>query len=349
MLAAIRDASVGEGQRIRGAIQAIQSGRLYSEFARVALFESEGVHGGSSMYAAGQNPNVLNRFWFADLEDFDQRPVHSVKRAYTAVHYNHDARQSIKRFRSLGEGVSDVADRRHRLLSVDTPRLVESFGVNVVRVSADNIASVGNLYRIGGPTLGIYDRVWGLKARGQSHYSVPKRPMEMGLVIPEALDEVRASADVEAVLRHLRDRGLDHFAGELEYKKILIEEDPDELPIDLESARGFASFVSSHTLAGSPNVTVDTDGYVGLEWVVPDPMSLGSGERRATSANDDAHVWGNGHGVLGLWFLPDRMVRVYGTSGPVKQGVVRMRVNCTVTPSHVMNAIAPFMFRLGDV
>lgn len=298
MLAAIRDASVGEGHRIRGATPGIQPGRLYSEFARVALFESEGAYGGSNIYAGGQTLNALNRFWFADLEDFDRRPVHSFKRSYSMVHYTHDARHSIQRFRGVEVGISEVEHRRHRLLSVDTSRLVESFGVNVIHVSPGIIASGANLHKIGNAGLGLYGTVRSPETRpeprGPAYYSVPNIPTGMGVVIPAALDEVRASADVEAVLRHLRDRGLDHFASELEYKKILIEEDPDELPINLESARGFAGFVASHSLVGDPNLTVDTDGYVGLEWVIPDSMSLGSGEREMRSVRDDDHVWGNG-------------------------------------------------------
>ena len=352
MLAAIRDASVGEGQRIRGTKQGIQAGWLYSEFARVALFESEETYGGLNVYTDGQKVDALNRFWLADLEDFDQRPARSVKRLYYVAHNTRAPRRSIEGFRGLELGISEVDLRRQRLLAVDTSRLVESFGVDAIYVGSGSIASGVNLRRIGRPDVQIYDRL-GVRVtrsgtRGSTQDMVPDRAMGTEVAVTEALPEVPTLGDVEAVLGYLRDRGLDHFASKLEYKKVLIEEDPDDPPVDLESARGFAGFVTLETLAGDPNVTVDADGYVGLEWVILDPLALETEEWEATGGRHDDRVWGKGHGVLGLWFLPDGMVRIYGTSGPVRQDVVRMRVNCTVTAGHVMNAIEPFMSRLGD-
>lgn len=162
----------------------------------------------------------------------------------------------------------------------------------------------------------------------------------------DAPDEVPLLDDVEDILLHLRSRGLDDLASDLEYKKCLIEEDPDELPISLESARGFADFVATESLVGSPNVMVDSYGYVGLEWIIPDPLTMGSGVEMAATGKGDDHVWGKGDGVLGLWFLPSGMVRVCGTSGPVGQGVERMRVNSTMLPGYVMGEVRPFLSRL---
>jgi hypothetical protein len=162
-------------------------------------------------------------------------------------------------------------------------------------------------------------------------------------------DEVPALDDVERVLWYLRSRGLDDLAGDLEYKKGLIEEDPDESPISPESARGFTAFVTTKLLAGSPNVIVDSRGHVGLEWIIPDPFPQGSGPGVVTTGRGDDHVWGRGDGVLGLWFLPNGLVRVCGTSGPVGQGVDRMRLNSTVPPAHVMGEVRPFLSRLDGV
>ena len=151
---------------------------------------------------------------------------------------------------------------------------------------------------------------------------------------------------VEDVLGHLRSRGLDELAGDLDYKRQLIEEDPDELSISLESARKFARFAATEPLAGSPNVMVDSYGYVGLEWIIPDPLASGSGAEVAMTGRGDDRVWGRGDGVLGLWFLPNGLVRVCGTSGPVGQGIERMSVNSIVPPAHVMGEVKPFLSRL---
>ena len=151
--------------------------------------------------------------------------------------------------------------------------------------------------------------------------------------------------NVDGILGYLRDHGLDELADDLEYKKRLIEEDPDEVQICEESARRFVSFVAAEELPGSPTVTVDVDGYVGLEWVIPDPMALGS-EATTRSVGENDGAWGEGDGVLGMWFLPAGMVRVYGTSGPVHRKINRMRVNETYLPEHVMSAVEPFLSRL---
>ena len=167
--------------------------------------------------------------------------------------------------------------------------------------------------------------------------------------LSESLDvpnEVPVLDDVEDILRYLRSRGLDDLAGDLEYKKCLIEEDPDELPISLESAREFAGFVATESLAGSPNVLVDSYGYVGLEWIIPDPLASRSGAEVVTTNRGDDHVWGKGDGVLGLWFLSNGLVRVCGTSGPLGQDVERMRINSIVPPAYVMGEVNPFLSRL---
>ena len=152
--------------------------------------------------------------------------------------------------------------------------------------------------------------------------------------------------DVDQVLLALRRLGLDDLAGDLEYKKVLIEDDPDESPISLESARGFYAFVAAGALRGFPSVTVDSRGYVGLEWIIPDPLRPGFAPGTVTTGRGDDHLWGRGDGVLGMWFLPNGLVRVCGTSGPVGQGVDRMAVNSTVPPAHVIGEIMPFLSRL---
>ena len=164
--------------------------------------------------------------------------------------------------------------------------------------------------------------------------------------VPDEIDETPVLDNIEDVLRYLRTRNLDDLAGDLEYKKCLIEEDPDELPISLESTREFAAFVAKESLAGSPNLMVDSYGYVGLEWIIPDPLASRPGADVETTERGDDRVWGKGDGVLGLWFLPNGLVRVCGTSGPVGQGVERMLVNSIVLPTHVMGEIKPFLSRL---
>ncbi len=139
---------------------------------------------------------------------------------------------------------------------------------------------------------------------------------------------------VDRLLQRLRDQGLDDLAGDLEYKNALIQEDPEELPISPESASLFADFIAREPLTGSPNLTVDSRGHVGLEWTIPGQSLTETGP---------------GDGVLGLWFLPDGLVRICGTSGPAWSGVDRIRVNCAVPPAQVMSQVEPFLSRLEGV
>ena len=164
--------------------------------------------------------------------------------------------------------------------------------------------------------------------------------------VPDDIDDTLGLDNIEDILRYLRSRNLEDLAGDLEYKKCIIEEDSDELPISLESAREFAAFVAKESLAGSPNLMVDSYGYVGLEWIIPDPLTSRPGAGGETTERGDDRVWGKGDGVLGLWFLPNGLVRVCGTSGPVGQGVERILVNSIVLPGHVMGEIKPFLSRL---
>ena len=168
----------------------------------------------------------------------------------------------------------------------------------------------------------------------------------IGFYLTTAPGKVPVLRNVEDILKYLRSLGLDDLADDLEYKKRLIEENLDELPISLESAREFAAFVATESPPGSPNVTVDSYGYVGLEWTIPSPPASTSGAEVVTTERSDDHVWGKGDGVLALWFLPNGLVRTYGTSGPVGQGVERMRVNSILPPVHVMGEVKPFLSRL---
>ena len=109
----------------------------------------------------------------------------------------------------------------------------------------------------------------------------------------------------------------------------------------------FAGFVLREAVGNSPSVVVDSYGYVGLEWIIPDPFASRLGSAVVQTRRSDDHVWGRGDGVLGLWFLPGGMVRVCGTSGPVGQGVERMRVNSVVPLADVMGEVRTVPVAVG--
>lgn len=348
MLAAIRDASVGEGQRIRGAIPAIQGGRLYFDLARVAHFEWDGAYGGSEARFGWNIGNRLNRFWLADLEDFDESPVRVVNRSYFEGSSVVQVRRLLEDLRGLED--QDAACRRKRFLRVETDRLVEAF--EGIAVSAGSPSGAGlHVYRADRHVATIACRAAVTEAGRDAGGATEARGLHDGLEVAQlpplnSQGEVQVPGDVDGLLGYLRDRGLDDLADDLEYKRLLIEEDPDELPVCDESVRGFARFIATEQLVGAPTLTVDVAGHIGLEWVIPDQLTSRSGGQMAGTGQDDNQVWGKGDGVLGMWFLPSGMVRVYGTSGPVGQGIDRMRVNDTLPPGRVVITVEPFLSRL---
>ena len=262
--------------------------------------------------------------------------------------------EGVQFLRSAGlvgtEEVWDVEHRRNRIFD-EIKRLVQSSGVDVVPARSGSTAGGAIYSNIVSPKIWVFRRGAGSDTHRENRAleeaeTAGSGPLAVGLDAPDVGGKIAAADDVEGILENLRAGGLRDLAGQLEYKKRVIEDDPDEMPISLESARCFAAFVVAESLSGSPNVTVDPYGYVGLEWVIPDPHFSGFEKTMGRSGKDDDHVWGKGDGVLGVWFLPTGMVRVYGTSGPVGQGVERLRVNSTVTPGYVINEVKPFLYRL---
>ena len=262
--------------------------------------------------------------------------------------------EGVQFLRSAGlvgtEEVWDVEHRRNRIFD-EIKRLAQSSGVDVVPARSGSTAGGAIYSNIVSPKIWVFRRGAGSDTHQENRAleeaeTAGSGPLAVGLDAPDVGGKIAAADDVEGILENLRAGGLRDLAGQLEYKKRVIEDDPDEMPISLESARCFAAFVVAESLSGSPNVTVDPYGYVGLEWVIPDPHFSGFEKTMGRSGKDDDHVWGKGDGVLGVWFLPTGMVRVYGTSGPVGQGVERLRVNSTVTPGYVINEVKPFLYRL---
>ncbi len=151
---------------------------------------------------------------------------------------------------------------------------------------------------------------------------------------------------VEDLINSLRLFGLLAITDRLEYLHREIAEDPDELPLSVDSLSKFADFVTANALPGSPRVWVDPYGYVGLEWRIPDPEQSEGVSVSKLDPRDDDHLWGKGDGILAMTFLPSGLVKFSGTSGPVSQGLARLMVGGTFPQVSVMSAVRPFLSRL---
>ena len=152
--------------------------------------------------------------------------------------------------------------------------------------------------------------------------------------------------EVEGIIEFLKSLGLVSISNRLEYLHREISEDPDEFPMSADSLGKFAGFVRDNPLPGSPSVWVDTYGYVGLEWRIPDPDRSEVLSASETAPRDDDHLWGKGDGILAMVFLPSGLVKFSGTSGPVGQGLERLMIGGTFPQAAVMSAVQPFLSRL---
>ena len=151
---------------------------------------------------------------------------------------------------------------------------------------------------------------------------------------------------VEGIIEFLKSSGLVSISNRLGDLHREISEDPDEFPVSAGSLGKFTDFVLDNPLPGSPSVWVDTYGYVGLEWRIPDPDRSEGLSASETACRDDDHLWGKGDGILAMVFSPSGLVKFSGTSGPVGQSLERLTIRGTFPQTAVMSAVQPFLSRL---
>ena len=151
---------------------------------------------------------------------------------------------------------------------------------------------------------------------------------------------VQEQDDFDTVLRKLEQAHLTTVANRIRYLQDEIDEEEGEEPVNGESLRRFTDFVLMDQPAGSPSTWIDHRGFLGLEWRIPDPARTD----RISDANTE--YWGKGDGILAMVFLPTGLIRFSGTSGPVGQGIERLKVSGTYPPSGVMEAVQPFLSRV---
>ncbi len=163
---------------------------------------------------------------------------------------------------------------------------------------------------------------------------------------PQDIDQKRPSIepqdDVETVLHKLENGLFGHVASRIRYLEQEIDEEEGEQPIDMKSLHRFAQFMLENRAIGSPSTWIDHRGFLGLEWRIPYLESTGA------PADVDTEHWGRGDGILAMVFLPNGLIRFSGTSGPIGQGIERLNVSGTYTPSDTLEAVQPFISRLED-
>ena len=122
----------------------------------------------------------------------------------------------------------------------------------------------------------------------------------------------------EQIIDALRDSGLPMVADRLVYLCAVIEEDPAEQPVNLESLREFADFLLSEREFPQPEVGVAPGGLLQVEWEI-EP-----------------------EGRLAMEFLPPMLIRFAAVAGRRELGPRRQRVSGTCPKDDALRALLPF-------
>ena len=150
---------------------------------------------------------------------------------------------------------------------------------------------------------------------------------------PGSRSTSRSAAQVDAARDHrdiataLERSGHGAIAARLIHLYRLVDEDPEEPGIPIESLRGLASFLLNESHLPSPRLGVGPEGFIQAEWRVPED------------------------GMLALKFLPSGFIRFAAVSAPAEPGIERRRVNGTLPATDVADAVRMFtdlLVRPGD-
>ena len=111
-----------------------------------------------------------------------------------------------------------------------------------------------------------------------------------------------------AIAEVLRSHGLNEVATRLVQLIEMLDEEPDEPDLEIESLQSFAELFVEETHLPVPEIGAGPEGFVEAEWRITP-----SGNGRA---NPNERYWDRGDGVLAMKFLPTGLIRFAATSGP---------------------------------
>ena len=158
--------------------------------------------------------------------------------------------------------------------------------------------------------------------------------MATGLTRTPLIDFAEENEIVDA----LRSYGLNEVAARLVLLREMLDEDPDEPDLAIESLRLFAEFFIQEARLLVPEVGAGPEGFVEAEWRISS-----NGEKMAPP---DESYWGRGDGILAMKFLTTGLVRFAATSWPAGQGKERLRTSGTLPRTSILPAVQTFVSRL---
>ena len=158
--------------------------------------------------------------------------------------------------------------------------------------------------------------------------------MATGLTRTPLIDFAEENEIVDA----LRSHGLNEVAARLVLLREMLDEDPAEPDLAIESLRSFAEFFIQEARLPVPEVGAGPEGFVEAEWRISS-----NGESMAAT---DERYWGRGDGILAMKFLPTGLIRFAATSGPAGRGKERLRTSGILPRTSILPAVQTFVSRL---
>lgn len=139
--------------------------------------------------------------------------------------------------------------------------------------------------------------------------------------------QIENASTPEEIIDILRRFNLDAIADRLTDLRTLVEDDPEESPMELESLRSLATFLMSEIRERQlpePEIGVTPDGLVEIAWSLP------------------PH-----NGILAMDFLISGQIQYTAISAPAQYGVERETASGTATKDEIMKNVQSFISLLG--
>ena len=133
------------------------------------------------------------------------------------------------------------------------------------------------------------------------------------------IDAANTPEEIFGVLRRF---GCNKVADRLGYLRRLSDHDPGEPQMQIESLRALAGFLTSKQELPDPQIGVNPDGLMQIEWGIPPS------------------------GILAMEFLPSDLIRFAAVSAPAQRDVERLSVNGTLPRDAALDALRSFTSRL---
>ena len=140
--------------------------------------------------------------------------------------------------------------------------------------------------------------------------------------------QIENASTPEEIIDILRRFNLDAIADRLTDLRTLVEDDPEESPMELESLRSLAIFLMSEIRERQlpePEIGVTPDGLVEIAWSLP------------------PH-----NGILAMDFLPSGQIQYTAISAPAQHGVEPKTTSGTSPKDEIMKNVQSFISLLGQ-